>query len=89
MTARHHPRLRSATATVVDIEKTSADVRAARAKHLIARDHAQRLEAARSDLLAAEADHRAAVARVPQTTAKLEAARVTLAQIEGEMSDAA
>ena len=82
-----YPRMRSATATAAGIEKTSPDVRAARARHLIVRDHRQRFQAARLDLLAAEADHKAALARVPQTAARIEAARAALAQIEGEIID--
>ncbi|MCS3476271.1 aspartyl/asparaginyl beta-hydroxylase (cupin superfamily) [Bradyrhizobium elkanii] len=82
-------RLRSAVATREAIEALAPDARAQRAQHLVDRERQQRLEAARSDLKTAQADHEHALARVPETAAALEVARANLSAIKSEIGDAA
>jgi hypothetical protein len=84
-----YKRFRGAVATADTIEKVPADVREQRAKHRLACERAQRLEAAQAGLLSAQEAHEHAKALVPVTAAQLEAAMARLAEVESEVSDAA
>jgi len=81
---KHYQRRRSAVATRHAIEQIPSDAREQRARHLVAREHGQRLEAARADLQAAQEAHERAIALVPVAAEAVEAAKSALAAIETE-----
>ena len=82
-------RLRSAISTRVAIEAIPPVAREQRARHLVARERAQRLAAAQVDLAMAERTHADALALVPEAEAAVAAAKTRLAEIEAEVSKAA
>jgi hypothetical protein len=84
-----YKRHRGASATAATIEAVPADVRSQRAKHRLACERAQRLEAAQAGLLSAQEAHERAKALVTITAAALEAAMARLAEIEAEITDVA
>ncbi|MET3307910.1 hypothetical protein [Bradyrhizobium diazoefficiens] len=81
-------RLRSAVATREAIEAIPPDAREQRAQHLVARERGQRLATAQAAVAAALEAHERALASVPAAEADLKAARAKLDEVEREIAAA-
>ncbi|MHC2621539.1 hypothetical protein ACVIW2_003571 [Bradyrhizobium huanghuaihaiense] len=81
-------RLRSVVATREAIEAIPPDAREQRAKHLVARERGQRLAVAQAAVAAALEAHERALASVPAAEADLRAARAKLDEVEREVAGA-